>query len=98
MNRSLELHPDFAKEYKNLKLDNKQRDKVRSDIKKLKEGTKVGKQMTGSAFPLFELKYRSWGFRIFYAEYNDKIIILSCSRKKDNVIKSLNKAIGRNDG
>ena len=96
MSRSLELHPDFLKEYKNLKLDNKQREKVRKDIKELQEETKIGKQMTGSAFPLFELKYRSWGFRIFYVKHNDKIIILSCGRKKDNVIKSLNKAIGRN--
>ena len=72
MDRSLELHPDFAKEYKNLKLDNKQRDKVRKDIKELQDGIKTGKQMIGSAFPLFELKYRSLGFRIFYAEHNEK--------------------------
>ena len=58
LNSSLELHLDFPKEYKNLKLDNKQRDKVRKDFKELLVGIKVGKQMMGSEFLLFELKYR----------------------------------------
>ena len=96
MSYSLEIHSDFSKEYKSLKLDNKQREKVKRDIKELQEGLKIGKQMIGNAYPLFELKYRSWGFRIFYALNNEKIIILSCGRKKDNVINSLNKAINRN--
>lgn len=97
MRYTLELHPDFAKEYKKLKLDNKQKTKVKEDLKDLCNTTKKGKQLINEAFPLFEIKYRSWGFRIFYVIQDERLILLSCGRKKDDVVKSLKKAINRKD-
>ena len=96
MKYTLVLHSKFRKEYQALKLDNKQRNKVKEDHKKICERTPAGKQLVGEAFPIKELKYRSWGFRIFYITVREEVILLSCGRKKDDVIKTLSKAIKRN--